>query len=455
VTELASPPPGSASVDDGPDDAQLANDDAEHGQAMAAIRFNEAVAERARFLKIDREARARLRAEDSIGQDFDGLFLDRQQLRELPAPKPLITGVLPRETYGVLRGRDQSFKSFVAIDWAACIATGKAWQGHAVEQGRVLYIAGEGANGISTRLDAWEFGWSRPIDRKMFTTRKLALNMYEPGPPFAHLLDHIEAGGYTLVVVDTLRRVSGAADGNGSEMGRVIDNLDLIKQATTNGSVLVISHTDKQDNDSRGYSGIEDDADVVWHAKRDEMFLKLDLTKLKDGPDGRSLHLEALPTMNSLVLSGITGLPSPNTTESQLKILNTLREMAIDGMAPTPLLKASGLADSTFYRAIKELHQAGQIQNIGTPTRKIWALPAIDTGSHDLPDDETAPDLHDSHNSHDSQPSLPLTPTTPTTLGSGSSESKSQNGTTNNPDQEPPMPPNPPRESIEPMDGGR
>src|SRR5271166_6366919 len=40
------------------------------------------------------------------------------QLDELPAPEPLIEGVLSRHAYGIICGRDATFKTFIALDWA-------------------------------------------------------------------------------------------------------------------------------------------------------------------------------------------------------------------------------------------------------------------------------------------------------------------------------------------------
>ena len=128
-------------------------------------------------------------------------------------------------------------------------------------------------------------------------------NLYRPGRAFEHLLEHVERGRYGLVVVDTLRRVSGGADGNGSDMGAVVDSLDQIKQATANGTVMVVAHTDKSDSDTRGYSGIEDDADAVIHARRDLNQLELQLTKMKDAADGTKVHLIAHPVNDSLALA--------------------------------------------------------------------------------------------------------------------------------------------------------
>lgn len=328
-------------------------------EALRQIQFNEHVAKKTRELQILEAARARLRAEKAATVDFDSLFLTRAQLSDLPKAEPLIHRVLPRHSYAILRGRDHSYKSFVAVDWACSLATGKPWHGHTTHQTPVLYIAGEGAHGLHQRVEAWEYAWGRRADS--LTIRRSALNLHQPGPAFDHLLDHIATNRYGLVVVDTLRRVSGAADGNSSEMGAVVDNLDRIKRATADGTVLAVAHTDKGDHDTRGYSGIEDDADVIWAAKRDHEALTLELTKMKDGPDGRTIHLTAQPVLESLILNGSDGTPTGNTTESQTAIVEALRLIPDDRATGPEVMSTAGLRKPTFYRALKELKAAGHV----------------------------------------------------------------------------------------------
>ena len=305
---------------------------------------------------------------------LDDQFIGRDGLDHLPVPEPLIDTVLPRHAYGILRGRDQSFKSFVALDWALCLATGRPWQGHRCERVRVLYIAGEGANGLSARVDAWEAEHLTRVPDDAVTVRKSAMNMFKPNAPFPHLLERIRDGEYGLVIVDTLRRVSGPADGNGSDMGAVVDNLDRIKRATCNGTVLAIAHTDKGDNDTRGYSGIEDDADVVWEAKRDDALLVLNNTKQKDGPEHGSIHLRSRPVLHSLVLES-TEATVATTTESQIKILDAMRRSFRDGTFGTALKEASGLSKSTYYDALADLLNAGHLVKSGTAQRPFYTLP--------------------------------------------------------------------------------
>lgn len=414
--------------------AERAAEQAAADATEAQIRWNQRLSVKVDELRLLEEARARLLAEKVTAPDFSDLYLDRDALDDLPAPEPLIAGILPRHSYGVLRGRDHSFKTFAAVDWALCLATGKPWQGHHAEQVPVLYVAGEGAHGLAKRVRAWEFGWNRGrrVDLGWFTVRKTALNLHRPGPAFDDLLERVSAGRYGLVIVDTLRRVSGAADGNGSEMGTVVDNLDLIKQATDNGSVLTITHTDKHDVDSRGYSGIEDDADFVWHAKRreNEPDLTLTLKKMKDGPDGRTINLTAVPVLESLTLSAAAdSMPTDVLTTSQDVILQTLREAFPDGAHSGQLRTAAGLPDSTYYRALGQLRTAGLVQNTGTSHRPFLVLTTPDEDSQTLPTAEQAPDLQDSHYSHPLPPPTPTTPTTPTTLRSGSDESQERDTT--------------------------
>ncbi|MDO3396997.1 AAA family ATPase [Nocardioides sp. SOB44] len=391
----AEPPDAEGSI---PDDvrAQL---DAEAEESDRQSWLQTQIARKADDLRILEAARARVQAEKATDTNFADLYLDRLALDTLETPEPLIERVIPRHSYGILRGRDQSLKSFVAIDWACSLATGKTWQGHDTpDPVRVLYIAGEGAHGLRSRIDAWEYAWQRSVPANMLTVRATALNLHQPGPAFPHLLEHVTEGGYGLVIVDTLRRVSGAADGNSSEMGLVIDNLDKIKQATDRGSVLTVAHTDKGDHDTRGYSGIEDDADFVWSAKRDDMTLALELTKMKDGADGRILHLTATRTLGSLTLSHSTRGTTPTVSnEHQLTVLDALRYTFRDGARPADLREATGMAKATLARALAALEDLGQITNTGTKKAGYWEIPPIAKDGSPTPEPSETPTPEDHH----------------------------------------------------------
>lgn len=66
----------------------------------------------------------------------------------------LVRSWIEAGSLALLFGESTAGKSFQALDWAACIATGKYWNGCAVQHGPVFYIAGEGKGGIGRRLAA-------------------------------------------------------------------------------------------------------------------------------------------------------------------------------------------------------------------------------------------------------------------------------------------------------------
>lgn len=233
------------------------------------------------------------RPEEQIGK-FDDLYLPRSALVDLPRGEPLIDGILDRHCLFVVSGRDRTYKSFVVIDWLACLATAHPWLGHPVERTKVLYVVGEGAWGLNDRVAAWEAAWGEDIDDDWFHIRRAPVNLFRQAEAFLDLLERIENEQYGVVVFDTLQRMSSGADQNSAkDAGVIIHALDRIRQLTTNGAVGVVAHSDKGDNDTRGSSAFEDDADIVWRTKRDEddELVRLTLTKRKDGPEGLTLEL--------------------------------------------------------------------------------------------------------------------------------------------------------------------
>ena len=64
----------------------------------------------------------------------------------------LIKDILPSSELGECFGASQSRKTFVVLDQAVCIQNGMEWQGHETTQADVLYICGEGVNGVRLRL---------------------------------------------------------------------------------------------------------------------------------------------------------------------------------------------------------------------------------------------------------------------------------------------------------------
>ncbi|SLH68895.1 Uncharacterised protein [Mycobacteroides abscessus subsp. massiliense] len=300
-----------------------------------------------------------------------GSVLSRGALRDLPDPEPLIDKTLDRGTVALLYGKWGTHKSFLALDWAACVATGKRWQSRDVQQQRVLYIAAEGAFGLDARLRAWESGWGQLIaDTGQLDTLAEPVNLLRAAP-VAHLVELIEARGYGLVVLDTLARcLVGGDENSAQDAGIAIDVMHRLRRATPQGRgvVLAVHHAGKDGKTLRGSSALESGADTVYLSVREEdtNLTVVERTKRKDGPqhDRHALRLEPIEGTGSAVLSRSVAADKPERADKLLAIFH--QYFAHTGAKKTELREVAGMAHATFHRALSDLVESGDLVNSGT-----------------------------------------------------------------------------------------
>jgi AAA domain len=332
-------------------------------------------------LRYRTEAKRIYDAEQAADEDYGSLYLMRPDLVDMTRGEPIIDGVLDRHTLAVVAGRDQSYKSFLVLDWLLCLATGTPWQGHQVERTQVLYVIGEGAWGLDARVTAWEQHHSIEVPHTWFIVRRAPVNLFRGGADLEELLQHIANAthGIGLVAFDTLRRCSAGANLNlEADAGVVISNLDRVRDATDNGSVAYVAHTDKADNDTRGSGALEDDADIVWRAKRDDETgaVRFRLAKRKDGPDGLTHTLRPRTIAGSLVLdeqlSGLTEAV-PKQVHPIVQLLGT--PVFEDGASVTALAQALGLSGyGSVTSALNWLIKEGRATKAKSGRTAIYTL---------------------------------------------------------------------------------
>jgi hypothetical protein len=332
-------------------------------------------------LRYRTEAKRIYDAEQGRDVDFGDLYLMRPDLADMRRGEPLIDGVLDRHTLAVLAGRDQSYKSFLMLAWLLCLATGTPWEGHEVERTQVLYVVGEGAWGLDARISAWEQHHGIEVPHTWFTVRRAPVNLFRGGADLDDLLRRLAHAthGIGLVAFDTLRRCSAGANLNlEADAGIVITNLDRIRDATDNGSVAYVAHTDKGDNDTRGSGALEDDADIVWRAKQDDETgaVRFRLAKRKDGPDGLTHTLRPRTVADSLVLDEqLPGLTEavPKQVHPIVQLLGT--PVFEDGASVTALAQALGLSGyGSVTSALNWLIKEGRATKAKSGRTAIYTL---------------------------------------------------------------------------------
>ena len=207
------------------------------------------------------------------------------------------------DTLCVMYGDSEAYKSFLAVDIACHIATGKDWRGKKVKQGIALYIAGEGGNGLRKRIKAWFEYYGEPIRNIAVSTVPLALcdpaNVVEF---VAHTQQFLKATAMkpTFMVTDTLNTHFGDGDENNTaDMTRFMAGLRTLRMATS-ATIFIPHHCGLAAKDrSRGSIVLHNGIDWEYRLERrpESQTTTLTCTKVKDHekPELLSWNLETVP----------------------------------------------------------------------------------------------------------------------------------------------------------------
>jgi hypothetical protein len=245
-----------------------------------------------------------------------GLWSER---KNRPPPEWLVRGLLTKSSLAGLYGPGGSYKSFIALDMAAAIATGQAqWGGRNVTHGPVVFISGEGS--VEPRALAIETRGIQITDNFAILD---GINL-DDTDQLAEAVDDINTaieqnwGGQApvLIVVDTLARAAPGQDENSAkDMGRVVASCDGFRKLY-GCCVLLVHHTPKGGHDWRGSTAVWNALDTGLAVKRTGLnHASLKVERQKDGAIGQvwKIALEKVETgrerddekESSLVISAI------------------------------------------------------------------------------------------------------------------------------------------------------
>ena len=213
----------------------------------------------------------------------------------------LIEGVIPKGSFTALYGPPGSFKSFIALDIAEAIATGRTWMGKEVKQtGAVLYLAGEGFGGIGARIKACKMHHQTEDGAPIYIVRH-QLNLRSSAEDFNALMmavvQLVEQTGmeFSLAIVDTLARAFGGGNENSSEdMGAFITAMGKVQEFLS-CALMVLHHSGKDAAKGlRGHSSLLGAVDTELELLRFEEQMKgvLTISKQKDGADNERFGFE-------------------------------------------------------------------------------------------------------------------------------------------------------------------
>lgn len=261
----------------------------------------------------------------------------------------LIRNLIELDTLAELFSEPGIGKSFIAIAIALCVATGTKFYGRDVKQGPVIFIAGEGLNGINRRIVAWSLA-----NGVSYETAPLFISQMPAALTDTEMLEQVQAaialvsaehGPPVLIIIDTLARNFGPGDENSTQdMSRFIQAADALR-AISQATILLVHHSGHGDKGrARGAMALKGALDAEYRLDRDEAgIIRMKATKMKDAkyPEPMAFKLESvlLPVLDesgepqfSAVLESTSYSPPPQKGKAghgkhQTRALQILKDL--------------------------------------------------------------------------------------------------------------------------------
>ena len=300
-------------------------------------------------------------------------LLSDADLEDLPPPEWLIEGTVPMNALVVVYGEPGSGKTFLALDWAYSIATGRDWCGFAVNEGPVIYVAAEGVSGLRNRAQAW----------KKVNKVKEKVNVYILPEPvqfrergeisrLLHTLNEFQLHPRTIMVDTLARCMSGGDENSASDMGRFVTGIDKLRRETE-ATVIVLHHLGKnQAKKERGSTALRGAADTMIKTALKQRKLTITCDKQKDGEpftiiEQKLVIITLVDGQTSCVLYEIEPHEVPLVLQERdrtaLQMLGQFGERGATSSEWRDALKGAGSSEATFHRARRELEEGGFISN--------------------------------------------------------------------------------------------
>jgi hypothetical protein len=271
-------------------------------------------------------------------------------------PEYLVDGLIETSSIAQIFGDPGAGKSFLALDVAACVATGKPFHGHEVRQGTVIYIAGEGHNGIRRRLAAWEINNSVSlITAPLFLSTTAA--QFHDNASAKTVVDAVDEialnnGKPVLILLDTFARNFGDGDENSAkDVSAFIQQMDFLKERYR-CSIIIVHHTGHSEkNRARGSIALTAAVDIEFKATMDKGIISLSNKKMKDAapPTDLCFRLQSIDLGTSDDGAAITSavLVSVNS-RPQEKDLTKNQRIAMSSYIAAAKLNGQLNEDETF-----------------------------------------------------------------------------------------------------------
>jgi putative DNA primase/helicase len=212
-------------------------------------------------------------------------------------PQPitwLVKKWLPEQSLIMVHGPSGGGKTFAVLDWTLSIASATAkWAGNKVKAGTVVYLAGEGHQGLKGRVAAWKHKHQIKSLKMWISKSGCDLNTpegYQKAANQIRMLPHPPS----IIVVDTLHRFLLGDENSAQDAKGMLDACAALMREF-NCSVLLVHHTgvsEEAQHRARGSSAWRGalDIEISIVPSKDGQPLEIIQRKQKDGELAEPLY---------------------------------------------------------------------------------------------------------------------------------------------------------------------
>lgn len=307
-------------------------------------------------------------------------------------PVWLIPNMLPAQGIGMMFGETGSYKSFLALDMALCLAFGipGQWSAPPVKHD-VLFFAGEGP--VSTAKKRWP-AWMEWQGIEFRNDHRFLIKdrvpHYTDSESWQGVKDDLAELGAkpSLIVIDTLTRLLTGLDENSAKDATLITNFMESLARHYECFVLAIHHTGKdQSKGARGSSAFISNVDTAFSAKLKQGGTELRVRKQKDADVTDEISYFAVKEVaKSIVLERTGSLADVTSGKNEtsryswaqvdevVKVLESLKGETSDGVLYMTIAGMHGL-DRDVVR--KQLDKNSSLVFL-RPEKGKWKIPTVE-----------------------------------------------------------------------------
>ncbi len=203
-----------------------------------------------------------------------------------PAPlRWLIKNWLPDSSVNMVYGESGAGKTFLTLDMACCIASGKAWHGHKTKAGVVVYMAGEGNYGLRQRVTAWcRQNQVTDLDNLLISNKAVDIDSPAIAAQIINAIREITSDDVAAIFIDTVNNHMSGDENSAKDTRNMLNACQIVSRAL-NSSICLNHHTGHSvdsKNRARGSSAWKASLDASILVMKIDNSIEVSCTKMKD-----------------------------------------------------------------------------------------------------------------------------------------------------------------------------